>query len=62
LDYDGKNIGGVDITTSGLVASSHLRGALAVKKFLDSDGKVDLSDANGTKVSDYMKTFAGFEL
>jgi hypothetical protein len=62
LSYDGKVVGGVEVTTSGLLASSHLRGALAVKKFLDSDGKIDMSDANGTKVSDYMKYFAGFDL
>jgi hypothetical protein len=62
LNYDGKKVGDVKVTTSGLIAAAHLRGALSVKKFLDSDGKIDLSDANGTKVSDYMKYFAGFEL
>jgi len=62
LSYDGKTVGGINVTESGLLAASHLRGALAVKKFIDSNGKIDLSDANGTKVSDYMKYFGGFNI
>jgi hypothetical protein len=40
-----------------------LRGvAGGVKKYLESDGKDDPTDANGTRVSEYLKKFKGYEV
>lgn len=61
-DFDGKNIGGVKITKSGLLAGSHLVGAGAVKRFLDSNGQFVPKDGNGVPVTDYIEEFAGYNL
>lgn len=60
--YEGKNIGGIDITKSGLLAGSHLVGASNVKKFLDSNGSFVPKDANGVPVTDYIANFGGYNL
>jgi hypothetical protein len=60
--YIGETIKGIQITESGLLASSHLVGNKSVKKFLSSGGKIDPKDANGVKCSDYMKAFSGYYL
>lgn len=59
--YIDKEIKGVKITKSGLLAGAHLAGAGGVKRFLKSDGRVDRRDANGTRVSDYIRAFGGYE-
>ena len=60
--YEGKNIAGVDITKSGLLAGSHLVGASNVKKFLDSNGSFIPKDANGVPVTEYIQHFGGYNL
>ena len=52
------------ITESGIIAAAHLSGPGNVKKYLRNygDEKFDLGDINGTKISDYMKTFKGYDL
>jgi hypothetical protein len=60
--YEGKNIGGIDITKSGLLAGSHLVGASNVKKFLDSNGTFVPKDANGVPVTEYIANFGGYNL
>lgn len=62
LHYDGEIINGIKITESGILAASHLVGNKSVKKFLKSNGKIDIADKNGTKCSDYLKKFSGYEL
>lgn len=56
--YVGKEIGGIKITKEGLLAASHLRGPNAVRLYLNSNGNVNLTDANDTSVRDYMKMFS----
>lgn len=58
-DYFGKEICGVVVTLSGLVAGAHLKGIGGVNKFLKGQ---DNSDALGTKISEYIKKFGGYEL
>ncbi len=58
-DSIGKEINGVVITLSGLVAGAHLKGIGGVKQFLQGN---DNSDALGTKISEYIKKFGGYEL
>ncbi len=60
--YVGKYINGIKITESGILAAAHLAGAGAVKKFLRSGGKHSARDAYGTRIEDYLKKFADYDL
>ena len=59
VDYYGKEIMGVPITLSGLVAGAHLKGIGGVKQFLE--GK-DNADAYNTKISEYISKFGDYNL
>ena len=59
--YEGKIVGGVRITESGILAAAHLGGAGSVKKFLKSNGERKCKDAYGTSVKTYMRQFGGYE-
>jgi hypothetical protein len=58
----GKTINGIKITESGILAAAHLSGAGNVKKYLRSNGSINLSDAYGTSIASYMKVFAGYDV
>lgn len=60
--FEGKIIGGVKITESGLIAAAHLGGAGNVKDFLDSNGKDVFSDGNGVPITIYMKKFSNYDI
>ena len=62
--FNGLVISDMFITESGIIAAAHLSGPANVKKFLRSycDSKLDLKDANGTKISDYLKTFKNYNI
>lgn len=60
--FEGKIVGGIKITESGLIAAAHLGGAGNVKKFLDSNGKNVFSDGNGMPVTAYMKKFSDYDI
>jgi len=60
--YIGKVINGINITESGILAASHLVGNKSVRKFLLSNGKIDIADGNGTKCSHYLKEFSGYKI
>ena len=59
--FDGKVIGGVKVTESGILAAAHLAGPGNVKKFLRSSGSANFSDAYGATVKYYMKSFSGYD-
>jgi serralysin len=59
-DYVGQTIGGVQITTSGLLAGAHLVGVPALQSYLQSNGAIDTVDYYGCPVSQYVKQFAGY--
>ena len=59
--FDGKYIGGVKITESGILAAAHLAGPGSVKKYLRSAGNNNFADAYGTTVKYYMKRFSGYD-
>jgi len=59
--FEGKQISGVKITESGILAAAHLAGPGNVKKFLRSYGSHNLSDAYGSSVRYYMKKFSGYD-
>ena len=62
--FNGLVISDMFITESGIIAAAHLSGPGNVKKFLRSycDSKLDLKDVNGTKISDYLKTFKNYNI
>ncbi|WP_127137885.1 hypothetical protein [Flagellimonas oceanensis] len=60
--FNGKTIGGIKVTESGILAAAHLAGAGNVKKYLRSYGQNDVTDAYGSNISYYMKKFAGYDI
>ncbi|MCX2719359.1 hypothetical protein [Lentiprolixibacter aurantiacus] len=60
--FVGKKIKGVEITESGILAAAHLAGAGNVKKYLRSYGAIDVEDAYGTSIGDYIKKFSGYDV
>ena len=62
VKFVGKRIRGVEITESGLLAAAHLAGAGNVKKYLRSWGRLDVKDAYGTSISNYLKKFRGYDI
>ena len=56
----GKNINGIRITESGILAAAHLAGAGNVKKYLRSNGENRFKDAYGTSIQHYLKQFSGY--
>jgi hypothetical protein len=59
--YAGQKIKGIEITPSGMIAGAHLGGIGGLKNFLTSGGDNNPADANGTKIGDYVKMFAGYD-
>jgi len=59
--YNGRYIGGVQVTESGILAAAHLAGAGNVKKFLRSGGAVTFNDAFGTSIKYYLRKFSGYD-
>lgn len=59
--YKGKNIGGVLVTESGILAAAHLGGAYSVKKFLNSNGTSGFRDGFGTSMKSYLQKFGGYD-
>ncbi|RLD30234.1 MAG: peptidoglycan-binding protein LysM [Bacteroidetes bacterium] len=59
--FVGKQVGGVLITESGILAAAHLAGPGSVKKFLRSYGAIGFTDAYGTTIKSYMKRFSGYD-
>ncbi len=60
--YIGQTINGIAVTKSGLVAAAHLVGHGPVKAWLASGGATAPADKTGTKMTEYLQRFAGYEL
>lgn len=58
--YEGKNLHGVTVTKSGVLAAAHLGGAGAVRKWFRKGH--NFKDANGTSIVKYMTKFSGYQL
>lgn len=54
-----KKIHGIDVTESGIIACFHLLGMGGFNDFLNGTVK---TDANGTKATDYLTLFAGYNI
>lgn len=59
--YDGKFIKGVRVTESGILASAHLGGVGATRKYLRTRGKSAFRDGYGTSMQAYLKQFGGYD-
>jgi hypothetical protein len=59
--FVGKKIKGIVITYSGILAGAHLAGGGGVRRFLSTNGKYNPSDAFGTRLSDYINEFGGYQ-
>lgn len=55
----GQNIGGVVINRDSVRAMAHLGGSEGMKLFIQTGGAYNPADSNGTKLSDYGKTYGG---
>lgn len=52
---------GTTLTQSGMLAGAHLVGIGGLRDYIKSDGQTVPKDGNGTKISEYVKEFAGYE-
>ena len=59
--FVGKEIDGIEVTESGILAAAHLAGPGNVKRYLRSLGAEDFTDAYGTGIPYYMRKFSGFD-
>lgn len=55
----GQSINGVPITVDGMRAVAHLGGNGGLRKFIETGGKYNPSDANGTSLMDYFTRHGG---
>ena len=53
--YVGSTINNIEITPAGLLAGAHLKGAGGVIEYLNSNGKKNTYDGNGTYIEKYIK-------
>lgn len=60
--YVGQNIGGIEITESGLLAAAHLKGVGSLKRFLTSGGKGTFKDGHGTDIREYLSRFSDYDV
>lgn len=59
--YDQQTLNGVKLTKTGMIAASHLLGTGALIDFIESGGTDVGGDAFGTRITEYLKLFAGYE-
>ena len=57
--YLGQSVGGIPITQDAIRAMAHLGGIGGAKRFLESGGQYNPSDAYGTSLADYATTHGG---
>lgn len=62
IRFEGKSIGGVAVTESGMLAAAHLAGPGNVMKYLRSYGRYDVKDAYGTNIAKYIRKFSGYDV
>ena len=61
--YENKVVKGIKITRAGVLAAAHLAGSDNVKSFFENPDDIDgKSDANGTSIREYLKTFSRYQI
>jgi len=64
-DIDGyawEMVGQTQLTTSGMLAASHLLGAGALKEYIESNGRTDPRDPYGMPLSSYIARLGGYDI
>lgn len=59
--FEGKVVGGIRVTESGILAAAHLGGPGSVKRFLRTQGNRHSKDNYGTSIRTYMRKFGGYD-
>ena len=57
-----EQVGGEQLTPSGMLAAAHLLGAESLATYVKSDGKTDLRDPYGTPISRYIERLNGYDI
>ena len=60
--YAWRDVGGEQLTPSGMLAAAHLLGVDALEEYINSDGKTDLRDPYGTPLSSYIERLNGYDV
>ena len=60
--YAWREVGGITLTPSGMLAATHLLGTGALKEFIQSDGAADIRDPYGMPLANYINTLAGYDI
>ncbi len=60
--YAWREVGGEQLTPSGMLAAAHLLGAESLATYVKSDGRKDLRDPYGTPISAYIKKLNGYDV
>ena len=60
--YEGQEINGVKLTKSGMIAASHLVGAGALIKLIQTNGKINKDDGNGITFFEYLIGFKDYKV
>lgn len=58
----GKEINGITMTVSGMLAAAHLAGHSNLRQYIYSDGLYIFKDGNGTSIERYLIEFGGYKL
>ena len=59
MGYVGQDVGGTTLSQDSLRAMAHLGGKGGMKRYLETGGRYNPADSNGTRLSDYAAKFAG---
>lgn len=60
--YAWRDIGGVTLTPSGMLAATHLLGSGALREFVRSQGRADIRDPYGMPLRTYILDLGGFHV
>jgi len=58
-EYHGRVVAGVPINENSIRAMAHLGGFDGAKRFIETNGRYNPADSNGTRLSDYGRRFGG---
>ncbi|WP_431297975.1 hypothetical protein [Tabrizicola sp. BL-A-41-H6] len=60
--YAWSEVGGVQLTPSGMLAGAHLLGAETLEIYVRSNGRTDPCDPFGTPISSYIRKLNGYDV
>jgi hypothetical protein len=60
--YAWREVGGVTLSPSGMLAATHLLGAGGLREFVDSNGSADIRDPYGMPLRNYIIDLGGYDI